>query len=85
MGNSYCCFSIKNKEQLIIHSEIMIDGFEKNKIANKNNIKDNNLNINNNKIKINFIKTNETFNQEEDIDFVNPLPEIVNIKYKKNY
>ena len=85
MGNSYCCTSIKNQKHLILQSEIMIDNIEIKDISNKKNIKDINLNINNIKNKINFIKTKATLNPEEDNDFINPLPKIVNVKYKKHY
>ena len=75
MGNSYCCSSGVKKEELIRKSDILIERekkFEKLSHYRKENKSD---------------KTISTFfsKNEEASEFVNPLPEIVIIKMKKNH
>jgi len=76
MGNSYCCSSGVKKEELLKKSDILLEcGIKLEKIKDRNR-KENKSN-----------KTITTFSSrnEDGSDFVNPLPEIVTIKMKKNH
>ena len=76
MGNSYCCSSGVNKEELLRKSDIILEcGLKLNKI-NDHKSKE----INSNKTISTFLSRNE-----DGSDFVNPLPEFVIIKMKKNH
>ncbi len=75
MGNSYCCSSEVYKEQLLKMSDISIEPkikFEKLDEKSKNTNKSN--------------KSISTFSSRKDeaLEFINPLPDIVIIKFKKN-
>ena len=75
MGNSYCCASSVNKKELLNKSDIIIERGLKFERMNDRNRKENKSN-----------KTISTFSSKnEDVDFVNPLPEFVIIKIKKNH
>ena len=76
MGNSYCCSSGVNKEELLRKSDILLEcGLKLDKI-NDHNRRENKSN-----------KTISTFSSknEDGSVFVNPLPEFVIIKMKKNH
>ena len=86
MGHSFCCISFEQKENLIIKSEIKfkdkeiikkLDNKEIKYIQNSNTNKKNEYD--NNKISISSPQN------DKKMDFVNPLPEIVNIKPRKFY
>ncbi len=75
MGNSYCCSSKVYREQILSKPDISLEPiikFEKLDEKVKNENKSN--------------KTITTFSSKKDesFDFINPLPEIVIIKFKKN-
>ena len=76
MGNSYCCSSGVKKEELLKKSDILLEYGIKLEKINDRNRKENKSN-----------KTISTFSSrnEDGSDFVNPLPEIVTIKMKKNH
>ena len=76
MGNSYCCSSGVKKEELLKKSDILLECGIKLEKINDRNRKENKSN-----------KTISTFSSrnEDGSDFVNPLPEIVTIKMKKNH
>ncbi len=76
MGNSYCCSSGVKKEELLRKSDILLECGIKLEKINDRNRKENKSN-----------KTISTFSSrnEDGSDFVNPLPEIVTIKMKKNH
>ena len=76
MGNSYCCSSGVKKEELLRKSDILIDREIKFEKLNARYRKENKSD-----------KTISTiFSKNEDVsDFVNPLPEFVIIKMKKNH
>ena len=86
MGNSYCCTSYSNKTKFIIQSEILVDCVENNKFSKKKTLKSNNLNKFYLRKEFTLNKTITTLSPqpEEDNDFINPLPDIVTIKYKKH-
>ena len=86
MGHSFCCIPLEQKENLIIKSEIKfkdkeiitkLDNKEIKYIQNSNTNKKNE--DDNNKSTISSPQNNKKMN------FVNPLPEIVNIKPRKVY
>ena len=76
MGNSYCCSSGVKKEELLRKSDILLECGIKLEKINDRNRKENKSN-----------KTISTFSSrnKDGSDFVNPLPEIVTIKMKKNH
>ena len=79
MGNACCFSSFEKGEQLIIKSELFVDISED---INGKYLNDN-LNIN---IKNGFYsKKTTTAQADDDFKFVNPLPDIVIIKRKKNF
>ena len=86
MGHSFCCISFEQKENLIIKSEIK---FKDKKIITKLDNKELEYIVNSNTNKKNEYENNKstTFSPQNDkkFEFVNPLPEIVNIKPKKFY
>ena len=86
MGNSYCCTSYSNKTKFIIQSEILVDCVENNKFSKKKTLKINNLNKFYLRKEFTLNKTITTLSPqpEDDNDFINPLPDIVTIKYKKH-
>ena len=81
MGNSFCCIANEKEGQpLIIQSELMYENFEN---INEKELNNYNINLKNESY---IHKTSSTFSPNADEDnnyFVNPLPEIVNIKRKK--
>ena len=80
MGNSYCCVSVEKKKQLILQSELMVKSIEN---INEKEINDNNLSLKN---EFYIKKTTSALSPQtdEDNEFINPLPEFVIIKRKKN-
>ena len=76
MGNSYCCSSGVKKEELLRKSDILIEPEIKFEKLNFHYRKENKSDKTISKI---FSKN------EEASEFVNPLPEIVIIKMKKNH
>ena len=76
MGNSYCCDFLEKADQFPIQIEIMV---EKDEMKNNNN----NLNLNNDYY-MKKATSNRTPKSQEESYIINPLPEIVTIKRKKN-
>ena len=82
MGHSFCCSSFEQKEKLIIKSEKI---FKDNDIITKLVNKEIKYIQNSNTSKKKEYDNNKStaFSPKNEIDFVNPLPEIVNIKPRK--
>ena len=80
MGNSYCCIASEKGQQFIIQSEYMVERIEN---INEKELNYNNLNLKNDCYRK---KTTSTVSPQmkEDNDFINPLPDLVIIKRKKN-
>ena len=72
MGNSFCCSAKIYREQLLKVPDISLEPKMKFEKLDKNENKSN--------------KTIATFSSKKDepFDFINPLPDIVIIKFKKN-
>ena len=88
MGNSFCCANNDRKPQIIIESELIYETFEEkvNKIVKEKEIKNNIISNRNLKQDFSFQKSINTSTPKnvDEKDFINPLPEIVIIKIKKN-
>ena len=89
MGNALCCLSPRNKQQLIIQSEIIPENgkiFEK--ISNKGLIFSQSSNLINTHLLDNQFGNNKSTNynmqNEPRNALINPLPDIVIMKPKKN-
>ena len=87
MGNSYCCDNLDRNQQ-IIQSDIIYETFAENENQIiKEKVKENDL-ISNENLKHDF-SYQKTANSSphhsiDENDFINPLPEIVIIKFKKH-
>ena len=75
MGNSLCCFSNQNKNNLIIKSDLNLRKIESNYEFHKN---DTNIIVNSNLKSVNSFPKYEQKNI-----IVNPIPEIVILKPRK--
>ena len=87
MGNSYCCDNLDRNQQ-IIQSDIIYETFAENENQIiKEKVKENDL-ISNENLKHDFSyqKTANSLTHQsiDENDFINPLPEIVIIKFKKH-
>ena len=82
MGHSFCCISFEQKEKLIIKSQLI---FKDNDIITElGNKKIKYIQNSNTSEKKEYSNNKSTaFSPKNEIDFVNPLPEIVNIKPRK--
>ena len=80
MGNSYCCIASEKGQQFIIQSEYMVESIGN---INEKELNYNDLNLKNDCYRK---KTTSTVSPQmkEDNDFINPLPDLVIIKRKKN-
>ena len=88
MGNSYCCNNFDRNKQIVIESDLIYETF----VENENQIikeKEKNNDIISNespKHGFSFLKTAKSLTHQsiDENDFINPLPEIVIIKFKRH-
>ncbi len=88
MGNSFCCYNFDRKQQIIMQSDLIYETFVENekKINKEKEINNDIISNRNLKHDFSFQKTINTIAPQsvEESDFINPLPEIVVIKFKKH-
>ena len=88
MGNSYCCDKIDRNKQIVIESDIIYETFVENENHTiKEKEKKNDI-ISNKTLKhgssYQKITNSLTHQSIDENDFINPLPEIVIIKFKRH-
>ena len=88
MGNSYCCNNLDRNQQIVVESDFMYETFIENENHTiKEKAKKNDI-ISNKSLKhgISFRKTTNSLTHPsiDENDFINPLPEIVVIKFKRH-
>ena len=78
MGNIPFCYCYEKNKQIVMNSDLYIKGIENHSNINKKDTNNNNIYINE---KFEFDINKSTLSPQNKL--INPLPEIVIIKYKK--
>ena len=84
MGNSFCCNNFDRRQQVVLQSDLIYESLEE-----KENyiIREKDINSNSNhKSNLSLQKNTNIFSPKssDENDFINPLPEIVVIKFKRH-
>ena len=88
MGNSYCCNNIDKNQNNVIESDLIYETFAENENPTTKEKEKKNHIISNKSLKhgSSYQKTTNSLTHQsiDENDFINPLPEIVIIKFKRH-